>query len=564
MAYQNLILATVVGMSLLAGTLWAQEKPGTYPDRWVYVSRGLTKEEHVGEIREIVGTAKQHGLNGMLLAAGLEQVGRWKEDRLARLEKVKAICQENGVEIIPIIWSVGYGSMLGVDRNLAEGLLCKDVPFLVKGGEARLSPDPEVSIVNGGFEDFEKNQVKGYRFHDRPGEVSFADTEIFHTGKASLRFEGFGKYEHGHARVMQEIRVRPHRQYRVTCWVKTEALEPTSAFKIQVYSEKRCIAPVSFGIPATTDWRETALVFNSLHHDTLRVYVGLWGGKSGRIWFDDLKIEELALVNVLRRPGTPLAVRSASSGAAYEEGKDYEAIADDKLSFSRPRRDNPPIRLRPGSRIKDGERLLVNCYHGMAINEGQVTVCMSEPKLYELWRDSAAAIQKHLKPGKWFLSMDEIRAGGSCAACKARAMSMAQILGDCITQQTRIIRAVNPRAKVYIWSDMLDPNHNAHGDYYLVEGDFTGSWNYVPKDLIICCWYFARREASMKFFCDLGFEILAGAYYDGDTLDNIEGWLETCNRTPKCRGIMYTTWRNKYQLLPSFGDVVAGKSKPMM
>ena len=30
---------------------------------------------------------------------------------------------------------------------------------------------------------------------------------------------------------------------------------------------------------------------------------------------------------------------------------------------------------------------------------------------------------------------------------------------------------------VYVWSDMLDPKHNAHGNYYLVEGHYTGSWN---------------------------------------------------------------------------------------
>ena len=62
---------------------------------------------------------------------------------------------------------------------------------------------------------------------------------------------------------------------------------------------------------------------------------------------------------------------------------------------------------------------------------------------------------------------------------------MAQILGDCIIEQVRIIRNVNPVAEVLIWSDMLDPSHNAHADYYLVDGDFTESWNYVPQDLVI-------------------------------------------------------------------------------
>jgi hypothetical protein len=74
---------------------------------------------------------------------------------------------------------------------------------------------------------------------------------------------------------------------------------------------------------------------------------------------------------------------------------------------------------------------------------------------------------------------------------------------------------------------MLDPNHNAHADYYLVDGDFTGSWNWMPKDLVIVCWYYQKRNESLKFFSSLGFPPScfrkkaggAGAYYDGDTLD---------------------------------------------
>ena len=182
---------------------------------------------------------------------------------------------------------------------------------------------------------------------------------------------------------------------------------------------------------------------------------------------------------------------------------------------------------------------------------------MSEPELYDYWRESVRSIHERLGSQKYFLSMDEIRAGGSCAACQARNMTMGEILGDCITKQCQIIREINSKATIYLWSDMLDPNHNAHGDYYLVEGDFTGSWEHIPKDVVIVCWYHKQREPSLKFFSDLGFETLAGAYYDGDTLDNPRDWLDALATTPRARGIMYTTWRNKYDLLAGFGDLVS-------
>ncbi|MDD5521175.1 MAG: hypothetical protein PHI84_10190 [Kiritimatiellae bacterium] len=558
----SLAITMILGLFSCVSAVQAEEKSQGYPDRWVYVSRNLTKDEDVDQIREITETSRKHGLNGMLLASSWDYLHQWKEDRLKRLEKIKASCAENKIDIIPILWSVGYGSGLGIDKNLAEGLPCKNIPFIVEGKEARLAPDSDVKFINGGFEEFQNNRMKGYAFHDRPGQVSFVDTNIFKSGRTSLRFENYGDHPHGHARVMQEFSIKPNRQYRVSCWVRTENIEPVTAFMIQVYGPKENIAPFHPKIKSTTDWQEMSLVFMSQQYDKVKVYAGLWGGKSGRLWLDDFKIEEIALVNVLRRHGTPLTVTSEDGKVTYTEGQDYEPVIDSKFNLRHPRKDNPSIRLTGNSRMKNGQRVLVSCYHGMAINDGQVTVCMSEPKLYDFWRESAIAVKKHLNSDKWFLSMDEIRAGGSCAACKARNQSMGEILGDCITKQIKIIREVKPAAKVYIWSDMLDPNHNAHGNYYLVDGDFTNSWNHVPKDLIICCWYFKMREPSMQFFSGLGFETLAGAYYDGDTMDNINGWIKTVNETPKCQGIMYTTWQNKYKLLPDFGDAVVKESRP--
>lgn len=531
-----------------------------YPCRWVYVSRGLHKDQDVEDIRGIVNTAAQHGLNGMVLAAGLDRLDRQPARYLERLESVKQLCADRHIEIIPIVFSAGYGgSVLAYDRNLAEGLLVRDAPFLVRGAEARLERESTATIVNGGFEDHVGDRASGCRFHDQPGKVTFVDTTVAKEGRASLRFENFGQYPHGHGRVMFEVPVRPHRCYRVTGWVKTEKLQPADRFQVQVLAGERSLAPVRVHVEPTTDWKQFTIGFNSLQFEQVRVYAGVWGGRDGRFWLDDLRIEEVALVNLLRRPGTPLLVRDAQSDTKYEEGRDFATVTDPQLNF-RFDHDGPPIRLLPGGRLRDGLKLQVSFFHGIAIHDGQVTVCMSEPKLYEIWQRQTELIQQHLAPRRWLLSMDEIRAGGSCEACRSRQLSMAEILGDCLKSQYQMIRRVNPQAEVFVWSDMLDPNHNARDNYYLVEGDYTGSWKYVPKDLRIVCWYFEKRRESLAHFSGLGFQTLAGTYYDGDTLDNPKAWLESLDKTPGALGIMYTTWQNKYALLAPFGDLVSRKS----
>ena len=561
----TIAVAMALTTSAAENTAGPAAPPRVYPERWVYSAHNLSRDSDVEEIRRIVETAAEHGLNGMVLTGGFDTIDLQKPAYFRRLDEVKKICAERRIEIIPSIFSAGYGSaVLHRDMNLAEGLPVENAPFVARGGEARLAADPAAGIVNGGFEESERNRFKGYRFSDEPGRITFQDTEVFKEGRASFRIENAGKFDptHGHGRIMQEVAVAPRRCYRLSVWVRTEGLKPAGTFKLQVLAEHRSLAPFEPNMAETGDWRKLTLLFNSLQFDRVRIYAGLWGGKEGKVWLDDLRLEEVGPVNVLRRPGTPVVVRSEDGKTVYEEGRDYAPLSDPQLRPSRPGHDAPPLRLMPGGRIRDGERLRVSWYHAIAVNAGQVTICMSEPKVYEIWRTVAKALAQHVGTKKFILSMDEIRAGGSCAACKARHLTMGEILGDCITKQVAMLREAVPSADVWCWSDMLDPNHNAHGDYYAVEGDYTGSWEHVPKDLGIVCWYYKQREPSLKFFSGLGFRTLAGAYYDADTLENPRGWLEVLDRTPNAQGIMFTTWRNKYDLLAPFGNLVTKRGKP--
>ncbi|MCK5270948.1 MAG: hypothetical protein KAJ52_00160 [Sedimentisphaerales bacterium] len=552
---QVLLLLFLLG--LLPIELQAAEK--VYPNRWVYVYSGLRNDKQVEDIRAIARTAGEHGLNGIVLSGGLDRLDKQQPSYFHRLKMVRDICRENNIEIIPTIFSVGYaGSILAQDRNLAAGLPVRDALFVARDGKARLVREPAVKIVNGGFEEYRGQRVKGYDFHDKPGRVSFVDTRVFKEGKASLRFENLSDNRQSHGRVMQEVTLQPHRCYRLTFWIKTENLEPEGCFGCNIIKGNRSLAQFKTRVPSTTDWRKITIGFNSMDSQSLKIYLGVWGWQGGRFWLDDIQIEEVGLLNVLRRPGTPVTVRSEAEGTIYKEEKDFAPIRDKKLNF-RFDHDEPVIDLLPGSRIRDNQRLRVSYYHGMAINNNQVTACMSEPELYEIWRRQAKLIHKYLAPDKYLLSMDEIRAGGSCQACKNRNMTMAQILGDCVTRQFRILREVNPQAQVYIWSDMFDPHQNAHGDYYLVDGDFTNSWKYIPKEMGIVCWYYKKRRESLEHFSRLGFKTIAGAYYDGDTLENPRGWLEAMEKTPGAVGIMYTTWQNKYDLLGPFGDMISRK-----
>ena len=314
-------------------------------------------------------------------------------------------------------------------------------------------------------------------------------------------------------------------------------------------------ASATIHVKPTQDWTEAHLDFINGNRTAMNAYVGLWGGKRGTFWLDDLRLAESdSLADIVRRPGTPLVLTGRDREMTFVEGRDFEPVKNVRRMDA--------IALTPTTRIREGERLELSCYRTPYIvhNWGrQISLCMSNPRLYEYWEAQARKLHEIVPYTKFLLAMDEIRNGGGCAACRASGKSMARILGDCVTKQRDIFRKIDPGIEVLIWSDMLDPAHNARNGYYGVVGDFTGSWKYVPKDLTIMCWYLRICDKSLPFFSEHGFATMGAAYYDAADLAGCRRWLDVLRRTPGAKGIMYTTWEKKYDLLAAFGDLVSGK-----
>ncbi len=540
---------------LLAGAVQVRaDEP--FRDRWVWVfGWNLERSGDVDQVSRVLATAGAHGLNGAVVSFGLDTLCQKSSEFFDRFEQVRQASERHGLELIPSVFSIGYaGAVLGHDRNLAEGLPVADAPFLVRGGQARFLAPETQALANGGFEDVSGNSFARYEFHDQPGEISFADTRVAHGGKAAIRMENFTANRYGHGRVMQVLRVQPHRCYRVSLWVKTEGLEPAGSFQVMVRARDRDIAPRTFHVPATTDWRKLSFLFNSLEEERVQIYAGVWGGKAGKFWIDDWSVQQVGPLNVLHRGGTPVTVRDSKGAVTYAPGKDYAPLVDAHFNVGRVDREAAALTITPGSRIKDGDRLLVSWYHAMVIHEWQQAACMAEPAVYDIFDHEAKLLAEHLKPRRVLLNMDEIRMGGTCAACRGR--NMGELLGECITRQVQILRNHLPGVEVLIWSDMLDPHHNAHGNYYLVSGDFTGSWRHVPKDLIMAVWGDKPQEKNLRFFSEQGFRTLGACYYDADDLNDVRGWIELARKTRGTQGLLYTPWQRKYALLAEFGDLL--------
>lgn len=529
----------------------------TYPDRWVWVfGWGLGQDSDVEAVGKVLETAAGHGINGACISCGLDHLEGRDAAYFDRLARVKKKADDLGIELIPAAYSPGYGGgLLAHNKHLAEGLPVRGSRYEVKGGIGRFVPAEPPVLKNGDFETHKGDKFPGFNFHDQPGEVSFADETVAHGGKTSVRLEHFTTNPHGHGRIMQEISVQPFHSYRLGLWVRTENLAPASAFQISVLSGERNLAPRQFNLKPTQDWQKLVIVFNSATNRSVRLYAGLWGGKAGKLWFDDWQLEESGPMNMLRRPGTPIRVTSEDGQQIFEEGRDFARFEDKSFrlwgGFDRPAAE---LKIPAGSRIADGSHVKIDWYQPMLIHDSQITTCMAEPEVYEILDRETKLLGEKLHPKRVMLGFDEIRMGGTCEACRGK--NMAKLLGECTTRTSDLLKKNIPGVQVCVWSDMFDPHHNARGNYYLVEGDYTGSWNYIPKDLTIGVWGGGVRAKSLDFFEQQGFKVLVACYYDADTLDDVKAWIDAAKFHKNVTGFMYTPWSKKYDLLPAFGDLL--------
>lgn len=548
-----------------AGFSACQESPSpSYANRWVRVETDLSSDSEVERLGRIIQIAADHELTGLMFAAGLDAISLKPPEYFRRLEAVRRLAEDRGLEIIPSFLTLAYtGDLLNHDRNLAEGLPVRDALFVAKGEEAIVQPDPPVNIVNGGFEAVEGEQAAS--FQPSPGWVSLAiDSQIAFEGERSLGFASAEPLRVDWAGITQTIAVQPYRQYRLSAWFTSEdfkGIYDSGSFQIDVLggTDKRPLHYEWPDIPVTGEWQKFSVGFNSWGYDEVDVIPKFRRGTTGKFWLDDLRIEEVGLINVVRRPGAPVTVKSERTGLLYEENRDFAPISDPILSF-RYDHEGPPIRILPNSRIQEGERLRVSYYHGVIFYNGTTPVCMSEPKLWEIWNEQVRLVHQYLAPGKYHLHMDDARTGGSCAACKSQGLSLPEMMGGCITRQFQLIRSFNPNAEVYMWGDVLDPNHDANPDeeyYFLADGNYAGTYKFVPRELKVTCWGYSTRFLSLSHFSSLGFQTMAAAYYDADDLENVNGWLEALDQTPGAIGIIYTSWQDKYDLLPDFGRLLA-------
>jgi alpha-N-arabinofuranosidase len=157
-------------------------------------------------------------------------------------------------------------------------------------------------VANPSFEELDGVLPKGWRTADwRPG-AAFAVADAGHEGGRSVTISSTDGAD---ASWITTVPIRPYAEYRLSGWIKTEALEPGTGrgAQINVNGVEAWRTPAVTG---TRDWTKVEVEFDAGANDALEVacLFGGWGESSGRAWFDDVRLD---LVQA-RDPGAPAVV----------------------------------------------------------------------------------------------------------------------------------------------------------------------------------------------------------------------------------------------------------------
>jgi len=574
-------------------TAGAAQPPSTAPRveghlltrRWVYIQANFQTAATPDRVEGILDRAAAAGFNGALLAD--VKFGRLEDGSLipayfTNLDRVLRHARTLGMTVRPATADFGYSdAILWHDPNLAEGLPVEDAPFVARGGRLVPVDDPPVVLMNGGFEaqPASGHTAPGWAFQDAPGVATFIDRDVRHGGAASLRMTDLGTTNpsSGNGRVYQRLDVLPFQHYHLRVWVRTAGFRGGEVrFLVLAQTPDRTLQHNAIPVAETQDWTRFDVTFNSLTHTQVLVYLGVWAGGTGTIWWDDASIEPAGLVNLVRRPGAPLRLTDESGATVYQEGRDVAPIAD-PLAGTVPWNGAfdlwhapPEIRLPAGSTIAEGQRVRLSYHHTALVYGSQVAASLLEPAALDVVAQQMASLQRAFQRAQafegWHLSHDEIRVHGWDQAPRAGSGTPGENLAENVRIVTDRARALAPDAELTIWSDMFDPFHNAAAGkpYYLVNGDFSGSWLGLPPNVSILNWHgfpSRRRDAAEHFAARGHRQILAGYYDSAPANFRDRAWLAELTGVPGVDGVMYTQWGSGFANLEAWADHVWGDAE---
>ena len=511
------------------------------------------------------------------------------------LKEIKRIAETHCIEIIPEVMSVGSSEkILQTAYHLAEATPVRRQRLrLVEtdGGVILGIPSGDNLLRNNAFSGT-RDQLRESWIIDDSFDKAVNQRELdkdLNVNALELDLNmatGIGVGQDG-------IFLNPWHQYRLSFTLKTCGVGPADSkgavefyAKVRGKDEERYvrIEAVEFNVKSTQPETKYEILLNSFQCREGQFWFGFQKGSAGKAYISNVRLEEALGPNMIRRQDLDstadenevlrIALYNETTGDKLDEGTDFEEWRDTAVEhggFNHNRRDIN-IRFRP-NQVKFEDQISVSYYHATLPNASYGKVCCSlrHPEVFEIFRQQAESINAIVKPKRWHIDHDEIRALGHDPLAKGQppGVILAENLRKCID----LLQSIDADTGIVLYNDMYDPYHNAvaktdeQSFFPMVSGDFTDSSVGMDPKVTILNWQTADKlmapdaikswKESLKYFRDLKTPQVISGFYDvvpeaGNASESVTQRTEAMFSAAKEEGIevkpvavcYYTTKRN--------------------
>jgi len=159
----------------------------------------------------------------------------------------------------------------------------------VLGTTAALGGQTENLLPNPSFEQPQPELPNGWKSHVWRGAGQFHHAKSGRTGGRSVMI---ASEKGGDLSWETVVSVRPNSTYRLSGWIKTMGVKPTTGVGalLNVHQIRQARTPAVTG---TKDWTQVQVLFDTGKADSAQVncLLGGWGLATGRAWYDDVRLE---------------------------------------------------------------------------------------------------------------------------------------------------------------------------------------------------------------------------------------------------------------------------------
>ncbi len=266
---------------------------------------------------------------------------------------------------------------------------------------------------------------------------------------------------------------------------------------------------------------------------------------------------ELKRRDVIVTEATRIEVTSADGKTRYQEGRDFRVIPGETAWPFSPKHRPWKIARVAGGRIPDGATVLVS--YDCAPKRGS-SYCPNEPLVYEIMGRAIRNTMRLLRPRFLHIGHDEIYRMNTDSRCRRAGRSNAENLAMELKRLLGFAREVDPKVKLMLWADMINPYHNGRR-LHASDPCYKAAELIPPEGFIMNVWFYGATQPrtvgwqSLKWFDERGFATTGSPWYN-HTCAAL--WGDVCalarRRGMNCIGALYTSWSARWNALATMAD----------